>query len=102
MFEEKEGYSSRCILQHDLGGDLIMNSEPHPKDSSIIAAGIGSSAHLLKIERQSKDISMESPPPTVSSYLMFAIASSSHVMVQSRSYNFVILQADLILSQQHS
>lgn len=54
MFEEDKSYSSYCILQHDLGGDLIMNSEPHPKDHDIIAVGIGNSTHVLKIERQSK------------------------------------------------
>ena len=56
MFEKDDSYSSQCILQHDLGGDLIMNSEPHPKDNSIIAAGIGNSSHLLKLQRQSKTL----------------------------------------------
>ena len=32
--------------------DLIMNSEPHPKDNNVIAVGIGHSIHLLKVKRE--------------------------------------------------
>lgn len=52
MFNKGDHFSSKCILQHDMGSDLIMNSEPHPNDSTIIAVGIGHFNQLLRIDRQ--------------------------------------------------
>ena len=35
-----------------MGGELVMNSSPHPKDRNVIAVGIGHSNVLLEINRK--------------------------------------------------
>lgn len=57
---EGNHYASKCILQHDMGSDFIMNSEVHPKDGSIIAVGIDHFNRLLKIQRHGNSKCMKS------------------------------------------
>ncbi len=55
VYHDGDHYSSKCVLQHDMESDIIMNSEPHPKDDNIIAVGIGHSNSILKIHGKGKE-----------------------------------------------
>lgn len=45
-----EGFKSSCIFHHDMGTEVIMNSVAQPNDPHTIAASIGHSCHVLRLE----------------------------------------------------
>ena len=51
LFHNGCNYSTKCILQQDMGGDLIMNSDLCSSDR-VISVGIGNSNQLLKLHNE--------------------------------------------------
>ena len=50
---------SKCVLQYDMGSDLVMNMVCHPQHD-IIAAGMGHSTQLFLIHRQGTRLRLSS------------------------------------------